>query len=267
MLIAAAFALSCVAHVPRPSMTLESFVREVRHADYAGDTILLDSLYLLSDALLIHPEHESLLRYWRGFALWRKGMNGMNDNVSAQILMQDFSGAVEEFEQALRLDPTFPDAKIAEAGCLMNLAFLEGSDQAKVNKRIVKFVPLLKEAEATDPSNPRLYWVKGPMLWYLPESKGGGQARAFAAYEKGLRAYESQEVKDGDSIYPAWGKPELLMNVAWSKLNATPRQFPEAKKAALQALKLVPYWHYLKDILLPQIRQAEKDAVSGGGAS
>ncbi len=264
MFLAAVLALSSLNHAPRVILTLESFVRQVRRADYAGDTELLDSLYTLSDGLLVNPKQESFLRYWRGFAMWRKGLNGMNDKVSAPMLIQDFRGAAEEFEEALRLDREFTDAKIAEAACLMNLAFLAGSDQAEVKRLVGKFVPLLRDAEVTDPNNPRLFWVKGPMLWHLPESKGGGQARAFAAYDKGLQACETQTVKDGDSIHPSWGKPELLMNTAWSKLNSTPPQLLEAERAAIQALKLVPYWHYVRDILLPKIRQAKQLQISGG---
>jgi hypothetical protein len=37
------------------------------------------------------------------------------------------------------------------------------------------------------------------------------------------------------------------------------RDVAAADRYAHQALALVPYWHYVRDLLLPQIRQAKKD--------
>jgi hypothetical protein len=63
-------------------------------------------------------------------------------------------------------------------------------------------------------------------------------------------------VADG-SLDPSWGEPELLMSLAWSKLNETTPELTAAEQNADSALQLVPYWHYVRDILLPQIRKAQ----------
>jgi hypothetical protein len=47
------------------------------------------------------------------------------------------------------------------------------------------------------------------------------------------------------------------MNLAWSSLN---RSTPDLKAAEQAALKLVPYWHCLRDILMPQILAAQAKA-------
>ena len=60
-----------------------------------------------------------------------------------------------------------------------------------------------------------------------------------------------------DSLDPTWGEPESLMSLAWSKLNQTTPDANAAELGADSALKLVPYWHYVRDILLPQIREAK----------
>ena len=50
------------------------------------------------------------------------------------------------------------------------------------------------------------------------------------------------------------------MNLAWSHLNRATPDVSAAEKYAKQALALVPYWHYVRDILMAQIRRAkEKD--------
>ena len=54
---------------------------------------------------------------------------------------------------------------------------------------------------------------------------------------------------------------ELLMSLAWSNLNRTTPDLTAAEQYAEAALKLVPYWHYLRDILMPQIRAAQAKAA------
>jgi len=49
------------------------------------------------------------------------------------------------------------------------------------------------------------------------------------------------------------------MSLAWSSLNRATPDVNAADQYAHAALALVPYWHYVRDILLPQIQTA-KDA-------
>lgn len=50
------------------------------------------------------------------------------------------------------------------------------------------------------------------------------------------------------------------MSLAWSNLNRTAPDLQAAKEEADSALKLVPYWHYVRDILMPQIREAKGES-------
>lgn len=56
---------------------------------------------------------------------------------------------------------------------------------------------------------------------------------------------------------PAWGEPELLMSLAWTHLNRSTPDLAAAEQNAQAALALVPYWNYVKDILLSQIAAAK----------
>jgi hypothetical protein len=55
----------------------------------------------------------------------------------------------------------------------------------------------------------------------------------------------------------------LLMNLAWSHLNRVTRDIAAAESNARAALTLVPNWHYLRDVLLPQIRAKAAPATHG----
>jgi len=56
------------------------------------------------------------------------------------------------------------------------------------------------------------------------------------------------------------GEPELLMNRAWSNLHRTTPDLKATQNDAAAALILVPYWHYVRDLLLPQIQDAQAKA-------
>ena len=63
-----------------------------------------------------------------------------------------------------------------------------------------------------------------------------------------------------DRLEPSWGEPELLMNLAYSNLNKNTPDVNAAERQARAALEIVPYWHYVRDILLPQILAAKAKA-------
>jgi hypothetical protein len=53
---------------------------------------------------------------------------------------------------------------------------------------------LNKEAMAEAPDNPRLIWVRGPILWNTPPEKGGGEDAAIASYQKALQSFKIQKL-------------------------------------------------------------------------
>jgi hypothetical protein len=235
----------------------QRIVAQIVRADYQGDRPALASLH---QELAPEPEspEASRIYYWRGFALWRRAMNGFNDSADPKDLETDLNGAIADFEDAIARDPHFADAESAEAGCRMNLLFLKMKDQQYVKEQLPKLAQLLKDAQAQEPENPRVLWVVGGGLWYRPVEAGGGQDKAMETYQRGLEAIRKQAKKASaaDPLDPTWGEPELLMNLAWSNLNRTQPDLDAADRYAHAALEMVPDWHYLRDILVPQIAKA-----------
>ena len=62
-------------------------VSQIQRADYEGDRAALQRLYA---GLLPVPRDDkklaSRIHYWRGFALWRRALNGFNENVDPNQL-------------------------------------------------------------------------------------------------------------------------------------------------------------------------------------
>jgi hypothetical protein len=235
-------------------------VQQIQRADYEGDRPVLKRLH---DQLAPIPEDNKLasrVLYWRGFALWRSAINGFNESPTPKDLEEDLTKAVTDFKDSITRDPAFVESKIGAGSSLGYLMYLHGKEPARFQELLQQSSPLLKEAMAAAPDDPRLLWVLGPIRWSSPPERGGGQDKAFEIYNKGLEAIRKQKPDATDPLEPSWGEPELLMNLAWSNLNRTTPDLNAAEQNAQAALKLVPYWHYVRDILLPQIHAAEAKA-------
>jgi hypothetical protein len=198
--------------------------------------------------------------YWRGFALWRRAINGFNESPTPNDLEEDLTQSVTDFKDAIARDPAFVEPKIGAGSSLGYLMFLHRKDPTLMQELLRQSSPLLKEAMATAPDNPRLLWVLGPIRWSSPPERGGGQDKAFEIYNKGLEAIRNQKRDGVEPLEPSWGEPELLMSLAWSNLNRTAPDLNAAERYAEAALQLVPDWHYVRDILMPQIRAAQAKA-------
>jgi uncharacterized protein YciI len=242
-------------------------VTQIQKADYEGDRPVLKRLH---DELTPIPEDNKLaarVLYWRGFALWRTAINGFNETPTPTDLQEDLTQAVADFKDAIARDPAFVEAKIGAGSSLGYLMYLSRKDPTRIQELFQQSSPLLKEAMAAAPDNPRLLWVLGPIRWSSPPERGGGQDKAFEIYNKGLEAARSQKRDVVDPLEPSWGEPELLMSLAWSNLNRTTPDLNAAEQDAQAALKLVPYWHYVRDILMPQIQAAQAKALAAGATS
>ena len=262
-LIIAFLAVTCLAETPKntaPQFDRDTTIRIVegiRRADYEGDRAALNRLH----DQLVPPEDKVLasrVLYWRGFALWHRAINGFNETPTPIDLQDDLNAAIADFKNSMNAQPDYVEPKIAAASCYGYVLFLNMKNQARFQELIQHSSPLLKAAMASDPDNPRLLWVLGPIRWNTPPDQGGGQDKAFDVYNKGLESARKQKTPS-DPLEVSWGEPELLMNLAWSNLNRTKPDLVAAQQNAEAALKIVPYWHYVRDILLPQIKAAQNE--------
>jgi len=231
-------------------------VAQIQHADYAGDQAAMQKGYDDLKPFLEDNELVSRIRYWRGFAQWRRAINGFNDSVDPKELEQNLKDALDEFKIAMEKDPAFVDAKVGIISCLGYLAFMNRKDQANAKELVGQIMSLVKEATDMVPDNPRLIWVRGPILWNTPPERGGGQDKAIENYQRGLEICSKIKASE-DPLEPSWGKPELMMSLAYSYLNKSAPDVNAAERNARSALEIVPYWHYVRDILLPQILAAK----------
>jgi hypothetical protein len=242
-----------------PDSTLErrlsGLVAQVRSADYRGDRAALARL----DAELAALPDGRLSEYrdyWRGFALWRRVLNGFNEKPRPDDLVADVQGAIARFKSALAAHPDWIEAKLALVGCWGNLIYLTGNDAEKKKAILEEAGPTFQFIMANAGDNPRALWIKGGMEMAAPPPVGGDFAKAATTLRYGVAcaARESLASAATPAWVPTWGGPENLMNLAWA-CSKDPKNPDRAAALAYAegALVAVPEWHYVREVMLPQI--------------
>lgn len=244
----------------RPPGPLVKLVDQVKRADYEGDRTALHRLHEELAPYAADPAWGARVEYWRGFALWRSAINGFNDNADSTGLSEDLTGAVRDFLASSAADSNFLDARIGALGSHGLLLYLNRQNPARIQELAPRAGAWLKELRAVAGDHPRFLWVEGPILFAWPPERGGGQEKAMNNYRRGLEAIRKMNATPAGPLDPTWGEPELLMNLGWSYLNQKEPDLDAAEQNATAALRLVPYWHYTRDILMPQIREARARA-------
>lgn len=267
MLLAVGCATSGPApHPPSSEDHLLQLVEQIRRADYAGDRPALRELH---GALATAPAGDaprSLILYWQGFALWRRAINGFNETPTPTDLDADALVASADFEAALREDPGLVDAQAALAGCIGLRMFLHRTVDDEMRAMLERVKALLAQAQSLEPENPRLLWVRGPMEWFTPKGSpeevlDAHQARSIATYRRALEGLPATLRSGPEPLRPTWGEPELHMSLGWAYAKKRVPDLAQAELHARKALALVPVWHYVRDILLPQIESARGTAA------
>jgi len=262
--------LAAAALLPRltPSPRLEearlaSLVSDVIAADYGGDRAALDRLDAILGRLSEGPLSE-YRDYWRGFARWRRAMNGFNETPWPPDLSDDLEKAVARFRGALERRPDWVEARLAMVGCWGSLGYIARDDAEKKKAVLAELIPALRWLEANGRDNPRALWIIGGMQMAAPPPYGGDPGKAAATLRQGLALSwrEAASQSSRPSWAPAWGGPENLMNLAYLYAHLATPDRAAALAYADGALTAVPRWHYVRDILLPQI-EALPAAASG----
>lgn len=238
---------------------LVMLVGAIRSADYRGDRAELHRLDTVLDGLK-DPRLAPYRHYWQGFAQWRRALNGFNETPWPPDLTQDLEQGISRFRTALVEEPGWVEPKIGIVGCSGSLLFLAGDDQDRKQKILAEFVPLLREMTAQGGDNPRALWLIGGMQLGAPPPYGGDAVKAAATLRKGLEAAQREALSSEPvpAYVPAWGGAENLMNLAYLYSHSSVQNRTTALAYAEGALVAAPEWHYVRDLLLPQIAALEE---------
>jgi len=238
----------------------------IQRADYGGDRAELSRQ---AEAVPTAPEGElaKYWTYWKGFAHWRRAINGFNESPLPPDLGTDLAAGAAAFRATLAIDPSFDDALNGLSGCLGGLLYLAGRDGPDRPALLDETIRVYDQMRKTMDDNPRSLWIAGGVEMSAPPPWGGDMAKAKATYLRGLAAArrESLAATAREPWVPTWGAPELLMSLAFMHTSGANTNRETARAYAEGALSMVPDWSYVGKILLPRI-EALPVATAGEGA-
>ncbi len=237
---------------PDDAARLGELAHAVLSADYRGDRAELARLEAELGRLGDGPLSE-YRDYWRGFALWRRAMNGFNETPTPDDLTSDLEKALARFQTSLARRPDWMEARLAMVGCWGNLLFLAGKDEARRKALLTDALPSFRELMQNAGDNPRALWIKGGMQMSAPPPTGGDFGKAALTLEHGVACAWREAGETAPAWEPRWGGPENLMDLAWLYSHAPEKDRRAALAYARGAATAVPEWHYVRDVLIPQI--------------
>jgi catechol 2,3-dioxygenase-like lactoylglutathione lyase family enzyme len=246
---------------------LDALVIAIRTADYRSDRAELRRL----DAALEEVTEARLAvyrRYWQGFARWRRALNGFNETPTPPDLTSDLEAAAQRFRAALAERPDWIEARIGIAGSLANLLFLSRHDQTRTRAILAEYVPTIRDVAGGGAENPRALWLMGGAQLGAPPPHGGDAAKAAATFQRGLESArrEAQEDAHRPPHVPSWGAAENLMSLAYLHSHSALEDSALALAYARGALAVVPDWHYVANVLIPQIETLGSRSPSQAGS-
>jgi hypothetical protein len=250
-----------VSHGSDSASELSVLVGKVQVADYRGARA---DLRQLADALESSPDPGLAFHrhYWRGFALWRRALNGFNETPTPDDLAQDLRTAIASFRAALREQPDAIEPQIGMVGCWSSLLFLTGQDKPAFQAVLADYVPVAQSVRERGAKNPRALWLLGGTQLAAPPPYGGDAVKAAATYRQGIDAAleEARQASGQPRWVPSWGGAENLMSLAYLYSHSSLANRDLALAYAEGALVAAPEWHYVRDILRPQIQALPEPA-------
>lgn len=238
-----------------------TLIEAIQRADYQGQR---DELRRLAGDLgaLELPDRRPYQDYWVGFAWWRRAINGFSESPRPDDLMADLERCEASERQSLSALPGFEDALNGLANCLGMQLYLSSTAAPQVRAAILSrgtndLQSLRASKEGT--ANPRTLWV---LAGWEASGPNGDLSKSIETLVRGLTLARAERDRPREPWIPAWGGAELLMSLSYLHALPARAEKPVARAFAEAALFLVPDWHYVRDILMPQIAALPEPAPS-----
>lgn len=231
-----------------PSGTLIERMREADRAIVLGDIGALRGVHDVLAAGLEKPgEGSSPRRYAMAYAAWR--LNHLLESHEGKGGLKEGRPLLENAEVVLRaLVEEHPED--AEAHALLGSVVGEqiGNSMWRGMRLGPKASGSLETAFGLAEGNPRVALQRGISFLFTPSLFGGGLDKAEAELRRAEALFQKEP---GKGEWPKWGRVDahIWLGIALVKKE----RFDEAREAYDRALALEPEYHWVREVLVPEL--------------
>ena len=214
----------------------------------SGNAAWFDPAIALLDGALAVVPNDSVLLHYKGYALFRKAtlLPGRTRDISAAL--DNANRALESSAKTLDWAETF-----ALRASVYGRMIGTGSNPITAMRLGRKSDREMERAAALDPTNPRVFLLRGIGSIYKPRMFGGGLDKAEKDLKKALALFPEDKAT---SPAPVWGYAE-----AWAWLGQVylrEHRLDDARAAYVKALEVQPGYGWVTHTLLPELAQKKR---------
>ena len=233
---------------PKKLLELRSLVQD---ANFRNDPTQLHALSEQIATLSADKKVEPYALYeagWADLAVFNAEFLAGRKKESAAAL----SSALDRFRRTVALMPEDADANAMLANALISIAISTpdgirtyGPELARVRRRALRL----------GPKNPRVVLMDAGMIFNTPPEHGGSQEEGLERWKEALDLFEAEaRTSPPHPLSPRWGRALAYGWMCDLYLAFKPPRTAEARKTAETALRLRPDFWYVKERVLPRLK-------------
>jgi hypothetical protein len=221
-------------------------------ANYRNDQDGLRSAIATLESLAPTAE-DGYVQYYLSWSYWALSASQVQAKDTDGAL-QSGTKAVEHARRAVAVNSRDADFQTALANALVVVGVL--GHRITDKEFMAEFMAVRRTALELGPNNPRVVLMDAGVIYNTPAEAGGSHERGLARVQEALRLFDAEcDAKAVDPLAPRWGGALANGWIATMYLAQTPPQKENARSAAETALRMRPDFWYVREQLMPQLRQ------------
>ncbi|MFQ5627200.1 MAG: tetratricopeptide repeat protein [bacterium] len=184
-------------------------------------------------------------RYHLAYAGYRLGTYFMQ-NKNSDKAKEHLNDAIQQLEQAIRMDKKFAEAYALQSSCLGRKVRLNPMHAMSLGPKSMR---MIETAMRFAPENPRVVMLYGLGKYFTPAMFGGSKEIAMQRLHEAAELFRKWQPPD--ELAPDWGREEVYAWIGQIYLEENKPQ--QAKEALEMALQINPQYGWVKYQLLPKV--------------
>jgi hypothetical protein len=227
-------------------------------ANYRNDQPGLRSAIATLQSVGPDADASAYANYYLSWSYWALAASQVQEkNLGAAL--ESGKHALEYARLGVAARGTDPEFLTVLANALIVVAFL---DRPHLTDVLPELATVRRRALELGPDNPRTALMDAGVILNTPPERGGSRERGLARWLEALKLFEAEAgAKTADPIAPRWGYALAYAWLANLYLTMTPPQKEKARNAAETAARMRPDFWYVREQLLPKVRDVGKTTV------